>query len=82
MREQGLRDHFYYMKRLHSEDRIIAAGELGPDGGLVLLRARDQADADGVIAADPAVVAGLFVGEARRFVPRFVGAKPLSPVAP
>lgn len=73
---------FYYMRRLHLDGRITAAGELGADGGLVLLHARDKADAEAVIAGDPAVIAGLFVGEARRFVPRFVGAEALAPVAP
>lgn len=91
MPEQGLRDHFYYVKGLDNfyyvkgldnGGRIVAAGQLGPDGGLILLHARDQAEADAVIAADPATVAGIFVGEARPFVPRFVGARSLSPVAP
>lgn len=82
MPEQGLRDHFYYVKGLDNGGRIVAAGQLGPDGGLILLHARDQAEADAVIATDPATVAGIFVGEARPFVPRFVGARSLSPVAP
>ncbi len=81
MRDQGLRDHFYYMKSLDQRGRIVVAGQLGPDGGLVVLRAKDQADADQIVAADPAVTAGIFSGEARPFVPRFVG-KPLAIVAP
>lgn len=82
MEKQDLRDHFYYLHALHKENRIIAAGPLGEEGGLVLLFARDQAEADSVIAADPAVVAGLFAGDAKRFIPRFVGKELLSTVAP
>lgn len=82
MRGQRLRDHFYYWKALDEDGRVIIAGPLGADGGLILLHARHQEEADKVIATDPAVVAGVFVGEARPFIPRFVGAKPLSSVAP
>lgn len=82
MEQQGLRDHFYYLRALDNDDRIVAAGPLGPDGGLIIVLARDQSEADSVIAADPAVVSGLFAGEATRFIPRFVGKKPLLPIAP
>ena len=82
MEKQGLRDHFFYLRALDKDGRIVIAGPVGPDGGLILLLARDQADADHVVAADPAVVAGLFVGKAKRFIPRFVGKAPLSPVMP
>jgi len=76
MREQaGLREHYIYMKRLHAEGLVAAAGQLGSDGGLLLLRARDKGEADRVLA-------GAFVGEARPFTPRFVGPEPLVPVAP
>lgn len=82
MEEQGLRDHFFYLRDLDRNGRIILAGPLGPDGGLLLVRARDQAEADGLVAADPAIVSGLFVGAARPFTPRFVGREPLAPVRP
>lgn len=82
MEEQGLRDHFFYLRDLDRSGRIILAGPLGPDGGLLLIRARDQAEADGVVAADPAIVSGLFVGAATPFTPRFVGREPLSAVRP
>ncbi len=82
MEQQGLREHFFYLRRLDAENRIILAGPVEPDGGLVLLHARDQADAERMVAADPAVVAGIFIGEVRAFTPRFVGRRPLSPVAP
>ena len=81
MREQGLLDHFYYVKSLDDAGRVGVAGPLGEDGGLILLRAESQAEAEAVMQADPAVTAGLFVGEVRPFVPRFAGS-PLQAVAP
>jgi YCII-related domain-containing protein len=72
MASQGLGPHVRYMTTLLQDGRIAAAGPLGPEGGLVLLYARDLADAQTVVAADPAVQAGLFTGRPERFVPRFV----------
>jgi uncharacterized protein YciI len=82
MEQQGLRDHFHYLRDLHARGVIQLAGPLGADGGLVLLRARDQKEAERVIAEDPAVVAGLFVGEAEPFVPRFASDRPFVAVPP
>ncbi|RSU17266.1 hypothetical protein CA223_02725 [Sphingomonas koreensis] len=73
MKDQGLRDHFYYVKALHERGGIVYAGAMGPDGGLIILHAADQAAAEAVIADDPAVKAGIFTGEARRYTPRFIG---------
>lgn len=75
MAEQGLLDHFYYMRDLHQRGHIVIAGPLGEDGGLVILRAADQAAADQAIAADPAVKEGKFVGTATPFVARFTEAR-------
>ena len=74
MSEQGLLEHFYYMRDLHERGLIVLAGPLGEDGGLVILRAAGQADADRTIEADPAVRDGKFVGTATPFVPRFTEA--------
>ncbi len=82
MERQGLREHYFYWKALDAAGRVALAGPMGPEGGLILLHARDQADADRVIADDPANRNGVFVGEARRFIPRFVGKAPLTPVNP
>lgn len=73
MKDQGLRDHFYYVRALHERGDIVYAGAMGPDGGLMILHASDQAAADAIVAGDPAVKAGIFTGEARRYTPRFVG---------
>jgi len=73
MKDQGLRDHFYYVKALHESGAIVYAGAMGPDGGLILIHAADQAAAEAVMTNDPAVKTGIFTGEARRYTPRFVG---------
>lgn len=73
MKDQGLRDHFYYVKALHERGDIVYAGAMGPDGGLMIFHAVDQTAADTVAASDPAVKSGIFTGEVRRYTPRFVG---------
>ncbi len=74
MRDQGLLEHFYYIRDQHRAGRIIVAGPLGAEGGLVLVRAADQAAAEALMKADPAVIAGKFVGTVTPFVARFPGA--------
>jgi len=78
MSEQGLAEHGRYWARLFESGRVFSAGRMGPDGGLVLLHARDLAEAEAVLAADPAVTDGIFIGEARPYVPRFLSKQPLT----
>ncbi len=59
--------HFGYWQKLHREGRIENAGPVGKDTGFVLLRARSQAEANALIAADPAVKAGRFRAVARPY---------------
>ena len=70
--EQGLRPHFDYWLALFRDGRIAAAGPVGTDSGLVLLRAPDQAAADAILAADPAIAAGIFTGTVRPYAPPMV----------
>lgn len=81
-RDQGLRDHFLYLKRLDGEGRIVIGGPVEPDSGLVVLVAVDQATADRVAAADPAVTAGVFVVQVRPFTPRFAAKVPVAVAKP
>ncbi|MGH6634175.1 YciI family protein [Sphingopyxis sp.] len=76
--EQGLRPHFDYWMALFRQGRVASAGPVGADGGLVLLRAADQAAADAILAADPAIVAGIFTGTVRRYAPPMVNANALA----
>lgn len=82
MKDQGLRDHFFHVKALHERGDIVYAGPMGPDGGLILIHAADQTAAQAIVAADPAVKAGIFIGEARDFTPRFTGAGAATAASP
>lgn len=74
----AFREHFFYWKELFAQGSIFSAGALGTEHGLVLLYARDQAEADAILAGDPTVKAGGFVGEVRPYKPRFLGDGPLT----
>lgn len=63
----GLEAHRAYWKKLFDEGRVASAGPLGGETGLVLLRARGQAEADALIAADPAVRQRILRGVARPY---------------
>lgn len=76
--EQGLRPHFDYWMAHFRAGRIASAGPVGADSGLVLLRAADQAAADAILAADPAIVAGIFTGTVRRYAPPMINADALA----
>jgi uncharacterized protein YciI len=72
--EQGLRPHFDYWMGLHRAGRIVMAGPMGSDSGLVLLVASDPAEAQEVMRGDPAIAAGIFVGEVRPYAPPMINA--------
>lgn len=80
--EQGLRPHFDYWMTLFRAGTIASAGPVGTDGGLVLLRAANQAAADAILAADPAIVAGIFTGTVRPYTPPMVNAEALAAPKP
>lgn len=72
MRQQDLRDHAAYHDRLVREGRGFAGGAYrGMDGGMAIVRAADLAEAQAMLAADPAIVNGVFVAELRQWMPRF-----------
>lgn len=73
MREQGLLEHFHYIRDLHQRRRILVAGPLGDSGGLIVLRVANLSEAEGIMHADPAVKSGKFVGSVTPFVARFPG---------
>jgi uncharacterized protein YciI len=79
-REQGLRTHFDYWMGIYRSGSIVAAGPLGNDSGLVLLLAPDLTDAEAVMHADPAVVAGIFQGSVRSYAPPMIGIEALAEV--
>lgn len=78
-REQiAIMEHFAYMKGLFAKGQVFSAGGMGSDHGLVLFHARDQAEAEAVMAADPMIKAGSFTGEVRSYAARFLSDQPLT----
>lgn len=78
MREQGLAPHGAYMQRLRDEGRLFAGGGfVETDGGMAMALAADMAEAEAMLAADPAIVSGIFVADLRHWRPRFRGEMPL-----
>lgn len=67
--KKGSDGHWKYWQDLHSKGLVESAGPVGNDTGFALLRARNQREANAVIAADPAVRAGRFRGVARPYDP-------------
>ena len=78
MHEQNLRPHGLYYRDLLRQGRVVAGGGfVGEDGGLAILRAADRAEAEAMLAADPAIRDGIFAAELRQWAPRFGGVGPL-----
>jgi uncharacterized protein YciI len=78
MREQDLRAHGAYHAQLLREGRSFAGGGyVGEDGGLAIVRAATRAEAEAMLAADPAIRSGVFAAELRQWAPRFHGPTPL-----
>lgn len=79
MRQQNLREHGAYHALLVREGRSVAGGGyVGEDGGMAIVRAADRAEAEAMLAADPAIQNGVFVAELRQWQPRFDSGQPLA----
>lgn len=78
LREQGLGPHARYMGELQAQGRLFAGGGFGSeDGGMAIFVAADLAEAEAMLAADPAIVSGIFAAMLREWTPRFRTDAPL-----
>lgn len=78
MQEQGLAPHGAYMQRLLDEGRLFAAGGfVDVDGGMAVVIAPSPDEAEAWLAADPAIVSGIFQADIRHWRPRFSVSAPL-----
>ena len=78
MPQQDLRAHAAYHARLVQEGRSVAGGGyVGEEGGMAIVRATNRAEAEAMLAADPAIRNGVFVAELRQWSPRFHSDAPL-----
>ncbi|MGE3396577.1 MAG: YciI family protein [Sphingomonas sp.] len=79
MAQQNLREHGAYHARLVREGRSVAGGGfVGMDGGMAIVRAADLAEAQAMLAADPAIRNGVFAADLRHWQPRFDSGQPLA----
>ena len=75
MNRQALGPHAAYWTRLAREGRAIGAGPFTDvDGGIAMINAANLEEAQGIVATDPAVTSGVFVGEVHGWSPRIRGA--------
>lgn len=75
MNRQALGPHAAYWTRLAREGRAIGAGPFTDmDGGIAMISAANFTEAQAIVAADPAVTSGVFVGEVHGWSPRIRGA--------
>lgn len=79
--QQDLRGHLDFMTRLHRAGTAFAGGPyVGEDGGMAVIRARDLAEAQRLLAADPAILNGVFAAEIRQWRPVLHGDDRLVPL--
>ena len=75
MNRQALGPHAAYWTRLAHEGRAIGAGPyLDVEGGMAMINATTLDEARAIVAADPAITSGVFVGEVHGWSPRIRGA--------
>jgi uncharacterized protein YciI len=75
MNRQALGPHAAYWTRLAHEGRAIGAGPyLDVEGGMAMINAATLDEARAIVATDPAITSGVFVGEVHGWTPRIRGA--------
>ncbi|MEM9372912.1 MAG: YciI family protein [Planctomycetota bacterium] len=71
-------EHFAYYQSLHESGTLVIAGRTlePPFRGLFVFRAADLAAAEGIVAADPAVAAGVMHASLQSFSVALIGSEP------
>ncbi|MGE0044214.1 MAG: YciI family protein [Hyphomonadaceae bacterium] len=83
MERQALGPHAHYYADLLADGRLVAGGRfVESETGMAILRLRTRAEAEAILAADPAIVSGVFAGELSEWRPRFQTSDPLPPPSP
>lgn len=78
MAQQNLRPHALYYRDLLEQGKVFAAGGwVGVDGGMAILQVATIEEARAILAADPAIVSGVFEADLDQWRPRFRVATPL-----
>jgi uncharacterized protein YciI len=69
--------HFEYLKSLHAQERLIIAGRTeDATMGIAVFLAKDEAEAQRIMADDPAVSVGVFKGEIKKYRVALLGRLP------
>lgn len=71
MKDQGLGPHARYMKELRDGDILFAAGPLDADGGMIIVKAAGREAVTAIMEHDPAIQAGLFIGQIHSWAAAF-----------
>jgi uncharacterized protein YciI len=70
MHQQDLRGHLTYMQALLAAGTLVAGGPFGNgEGGMAILRTTNLKDAEAVLAEDPALLNGTFIGSVTEWTP-------------
>jgi uncharacterized protein YciI len=78
--QQKLGKHGAYMQQLVRDGKVVAGGPwVGADGGMAIVHAASAEAANAILAADPAITAGVFEAEVRTWDPLVDSGKPLRP---
>jgi hypothetical protein len=78
MAKQGLGPHAAYYQQMFDRGQVHAGGGFTDgDGGMAILIAANLDEARALLAADPAITSGIFVGELEQWRPRFRSDKAL-----
>ena len=78
MAKQGLGPHGAYIKTLLDAGRLFAGGGfVSSDGGMAIVYAETRTEAESLLAADPAIVSGIFEATLEQWRPRFHSQAPL-----
>lgn len=76
--QPSMRAHGAYMKKLFDGGVSFAAGPTtDAPGGVIIVRAKSLDEAKGLMAADPGVSSGMFLGEVHAWTPVFRSDQPL-----
>ena len=76
--EQDLGEHAAYVGQLLADGKVFAGGPFtDSEGGMAILWASDRAEAEAILAADPAQRDGIMIGEIKDWAPYFDSRQPL-----
>ncbi len=73
---RALASHRTFLARLMDNGKLILGGPYTDGtGGMALLEVKDKDEAEKILAEDPAIASGVFIGEFHQFVKEFSRSK-------